>query len=277
MKQIAVFVNIFLLGFGNQILAQIAPNCPDCYGNTLKKTNQRYALPYYPIREADVKWSKRIWEKIPLEKNKNVVFQQPENEFIRVIFDILSKNPNKNLAYLDEEFTQPLNYNNLITILNINNTSTLSSCTYKIQANKINTHFDVNSICSFRIKQEWIFDARYGQMFPRILGIAPIQKIVDSEQNLRGEQALFWIYYPAIRNMLINYDAYSPSTDNYLQLHLITWNTIFEQRLFSSHVIKESNVKDQRIADYTSGFDALLESERIKKSIFEKEQFMWAY
>jgi hypothetical protein len=45
--------------------------------------------------------------------------------------------------------------------------------------------------------------------------------------------------------------------------------------MFSSYVKKESNVFDRIIADYVSGVDALLESERIKKEMMEIEHDMW--
>jgi hypothetical protein len=50
-----------------------------------------------------------------------------------------------------------------------------------------------------------------------------------------------------------------------------------ESRMFSSYVIKESNVFDRRISEYASGIDALMESERVRNEIFEKEHDMWSY
>jgi hypothetical protein len=48
-------------------------------------------------------------------------------------------------------------------------------------------------------------------------------------------------------------------------------------RLFSSYIMKESNLQDRRIQDYKNGRDALMESEKIKKEIFEKEHGLWQY
>ncbi len=52
---------------------------------------------------------------------------------------------------------------------------------------------------------------------------------------------------------------------------------IFWKRLFSSFILKESNVYNRRIGEYTSGLDALLESERIKKEIFTSEHDLWHF
>jgi len=48
-------------------------------------------------------------------------------------------------------------------------------------------------------------------------------------------------------------------------------------RKFSSYIFKESNVFDRRIQDYATGIDLLLEGEKIKADIFNKEHDMWTY
>jgi hypothetical protein len=61
----------------------------------------------------------------------------------------------------------------------------------------------------------------------------------------------------------------------------ITFDDWFEQRLFSSYIIKESNMWDLRITDMdefkTTNISALLEAERIKNSLFEFEHDLWEY
>lgn len=47
--------------------------------------------------------------------------------------------------------------------------------------------------------------------------------------------------------------------------------------MFGSYIIKESNVYDRYISSYTTGIDALLESERIKNDIFIFEHDLWEY
>ena len=55
------------------------------------------------------------------------------------------------------------------------------------------------------------------------------------------------------------------------------FDDLFEMRRFSAHVIKEENVYDRDIQEYAQGLDALLESERVKKEIFEYEHDLWNY
>ncbi len=47
--------------------------------------------------------------------------------------------------------------------------------------------------------------------------------------------------------------------------------------MFSSYIVKEENVYDRYILDYTSGMDALLEAEKISEKIREYEMDFWEY
>jgi hypothetical protein len=47
--------------------------------------------------------------------------------------------------------------------------------------------------------------------------------------------------------------------------------------MFSSYGYKEQNVYDRMINEYSTGMDALLESERIKEDIFVLEHDLWEY
>jgi hypothetical protein len=47
--------------------------------------------------------------------------------------------------------------------------------------------------------------------------------------------------------------------------------------MFDSYIIKEENVYDRKINQYSTGVDALLEAERIKMDIFNFEHDLWEY
>jgi hypothetical protein len=58
----------------------------------------------------------------------------------------------------------------------------------------------------------------------------------------------------------------------------MSFDDLFIKRFFSSYVIKESNVYNNRnISAYLVGIDAMLESKRIEKKIFNFEQDLWEY
>jgi hypothetical protein len=57
----------------------------------------------------------------------------------------------------------------------------------------------------------------------------------------------------------------------------MSWEDVFEMRMFSSYVIKETNEYDRMIENYAAGVDAIMESERIKNEIFEFEHQLWEF
>jgi hypothetical protein len=66
----------------------------------------------------------------------------------------------------------------------------------------------------------------------RIMGIAPLYH--DEDANI--DVPLFWIYYPGVRSVLARNEAFNPKND----AQRMSWDDVFEERLFSSVIIKES-------------------------------------
>jgi hypothetical protein len=57
---------------------------------------------------------------------------------------------------------------------------------------------------------------------------------------------------------------------------LYAFDDLFVHRFFSSYFVQEENVyNDRTITDYVIGREAQLESERIKREIFDREQDLW--
>ena len=84
---------------------------------------------------------------------------------------------------------------------------------------------------------------------------------------------MFWIYYPDLRGIIIRHEVFNEKNS----ARYLTFEDIFEMRLFSSYIVKEDNVYDRFIENYTSGIDQVLESERIKQQIFDFEHNLWEF
>ena len=52
---------------------------------------------------------------------------------------------------------------------------------------------------------------------------------------------MFWVYYPAARQLLANEQAYVVGNDAAVR----SWEDVFEARYFNSYIIQESNVLDR--------------------------------
>ncbi|MEM6697892.1 MAG: gliding motility protein GldN, partial [Bacteroidota bacterium] len=125
----------------------------------------------------------------------------------------------------------------------------------------------------YRIKEVWFFDSRTSTMKTRILGIAPIREVFREDGIMKYETPLFWVYYPHCRDLLAKEPVFNFGNDN----TAMSWEDLFEMRYFSSYIYKESNVRDERIQDYLSGTDILVESNKVKQEILNFEQDLWSY
>lgn len=131
-----------------------------------------------------------------------------------------------------------------------------------------------DEIVAWDIKEDWFFDKQRSVMDVRIIGISPVVYYSDpNTKQVIGTKNLFWLYFPQIRPIIQNYFVYNRKND----AQRMSYDDLFWKRTFSSYITKESSIYDRTINDYTSGVDALLESERIKKEMMEIEHDVWEF
>jgi gliding motility associated protien GldN len=137
--------------------------------------------------------------------------------------------------------------------------------------------YTTEDIVAWDIKEDWFFDKQRSVMDVRIIGIAPVvymhEKLSDLKSPVVGTRALCWFYFPQIRPIIQNYFVFNRKND----AQRMSFDDLFWKRTFSSYVTKESSIFDRKINDYTSGIDALLESEKIKKEMMELEHDVWEF
>jgi len=153
-----------------------------------------------------------------------------------------------------------------------------------IGTKKMRNEVNLDSFYKFHVKEEVIFDKESSRLFWRILGIAPLKRIVTSAGLDLGFTPLFWVYYPDMRPIFASYEVYNGK--NYGGR--MSWEELFESRMFSGRIIKSSmdNPRDLRIEDIKGMDDKenpnhllhrLFEGETIKEKIFTYEQDLWSY
>jgi gliding motility associated protien GldN len=138
--------------------------------------------------------------------------------------------------------------------------------------------FSPDSVYTFRIKEQVIFDKEASRLFTRIIGIAPIAKqtINVGGKTISAPRTLFWVYYPDLRKTLAKSDVYNPKNFS----NRMTWEELFESRFFSSYIIKSTanNPGDRYLnAMIKDPLFRLLEGDNIKTRIFNWEQDLWQY
>ena len=245
----------------------------------------RTPLPYEHLRWDDALYAEKVWRELDLREKMNQTFryEAEEDNGSQMFINILLKAVEKGdvTAWTDDRFTTPLSLEEL-TMKTAGGFDTVDRVSIddptKIEARVVTKkYFDPKTVLKLRIKEEWVFDRESSRMFCRILGIAPVQTVIDDYGNERGIKILFWIYYPDLRPVLTKYEVYNPKNMGQSRM---TWEELFESRMFSSYVLKSTmdNASNKYIRQYIKDpILALLEGDNIKEKIFNFEQDLWSY
>jgi len=243
---------------------------------TQEITGKRIAMAYEPIREADVFWWKNVWRVIDLREKLNLHFKWPKAPFIQVLLDAINSGKAQVYSGIDDDFSTPIDPKEALSVAGGSTDSIyVTDPVTGIQELKVVTN-EVNwdNVKKIRVKEVWYFNKQTSTMQVRIMGLCPLFDSYDpASGEFRGELPVFWIYFPSLRQTLVNSQAYNPFPNGVR----LNWDQVFAQRLFGSYIYKVDNVQDFRIKDYKSGIDILYESEAKKQELFNFEHDLWEY
>lgn len=235
---------------------------------------ERIALKLEEIREADVMWSKRIWREIHTAEKINRPFTNERMPFINVLMDIVQKNDDVQL-FSNEKFTEELPKNNVWERMSVIDSVEVWNYELEDYEMKVTTNeLNLKEFTRFRIKEDWVFDTKNSKMVCRIIGLAPVREVIDPNTGLvRGQEVLFWVHFPQLRDYMAKYEAVNPANDAVT----LSWTDVWDMRMFNGQIIKESNPQDRRINSYSAGRDALMEAERIRGKMIDFEFDLWSH
>lgn len=252
---------------------------------------ERIPLTYEDIREDDAVFVVRVWREIDAREKINLPFRYAAVEdngsqrFISILLKAIKDGPDNGgvVAFSgdDDRFTTP------ITADEAMNAFGGGSDTVKVYDDEGNVKgyqvrpkaTDPDSIYKFRLKEEWVFDKESSRLFIRIIGIAPVipYKLSTGDVIANSDRPVWWVYYPDLRGTLAKYDVYNPKN---LSAGM-TWEELFESRMFSSYVVKSTidNPFDLQLSSVfpDNTLFRLLQGEKIKEKIFNYEQSLWSY
>lgn len=238
---------------------------------------EKQVIPYDFIHEKDVFWERRIWRLIDIREKMNHAFKnEKEGEsFIEIILAHAKAGDITLYHTFNDEFTEAMTQEEMQNLgSSVDTIITFDPETFEEIVQVVVNDLNPEDIKKYRLKEVYFFDEEKSALDVRILGIAPIIDRVDNNGNFLNSGPMFWAYYPELRDILARHEAFNPHND----AARMSWEDIFEARLFASYIIKESNVYDRRIKDYkTNPMDMLLESDKLKEQIFHFEHDLWSY
>lgn len=237
-------------------------------------TSERRILNYENLHEKDILWEKRVWRLIDVREKRNHHFSFQKNTFIEVLLKAAKSGNITAYNMADDEFKTPFTPeetqnmgNSVDTIISFNPED------YSEVVNVVVNELNPNDVKQFRLKEVYFFDEERSDLDVRILGIAPIVERYDRDGNFLNSGPMFWAYYPELRPILAKTSSFNEGND----VDHMSWEDIFEERIFASYIYKESNVHDRKISEYKAGIDILYESDKIKDNIFHFEHDVWDY
>ena len=236
-------------------------------------------IPYGYVDDRDILWSKVVWEFIDLNQKINLPYYFPIDTTNlsldrRSLFHTILKGIKQGKikeAYSDSFFTSKITKEEIAQrLVNVREENGFTD-TFRIQT---------EDVAGYMIKGIWYFDKRQGELKYRLLALAPMGKDVQTlgVQDIEDEELyeLFWVFFPSIRDVLHDAKVFNPKN----AAQPISFDHLLNARRFSSTIVKEENVYGNRaIEDYVRGNSLfqLLEADKIKEDIRNREMDMWNY
>ena len=236
-------------------------------------------IPYGYVDDRDILWSKVVWEFIDLNQKINLPYYFPIDTTNlslerRSLFHTILKGIKQGKikeAYSDSFFTSKITKEEIAQrLVNVREENGFTD-TFRIQT---------EDVAGYMIKGIWYFDKRQGELKYRLLALAPMGKDVQTlgVQDIEDEELyeLFWVFFPSIRDVLHDAKVFNPKN----AAQPISFDHLLNARRFSSTIIREQNVFGNRaIEDYVRGNSLfqLLEADKIKEDIRNREMDMWNY
>ena len=198
--------------------------------NSRKGMKERMPLPYENLREEDALFSEFVWEEIDAREKINRTFmyqsydENGDQRFFAVLLRAIEKDGVVPFSTVDDRFTTPISLDDV-------NASLKGSLDTQLVQNVLdpnvydtsiiyNTNLAPNpdSIYTFRLKEQWIFDSKTSRMYSRIIGIAPIaaiqigNKVIDTDNtipliSLQNQELEFKTSFTTDEKILINISA----------------------------------------------------------------------
>lgn len=237
-------------------------------------------VPYPSMREADILWTKKIWQIIDCREKMNHPFYYPivDMDDRKSLISLLIYGINNEglTVFHDDEFKQLATRDEVYQMFDaLPDTQFVPDPnTGELVETVIEGEVKYDEVYQYEIKEQWYFDKQHSTMNVRVLGVCPIRRYMDIETGQIRKRRTFWIYFPEARPLLARQEVFNRRND----AQRISFDDVFFQRRFNSYIVRETNVYENReVQAYMQGLNVLHEAEKIKQELFEMEHDLWEY
>lgn len=233
-------------------------------------------LPY--VREADILWSLRVWQRIDLRERMNQRLYFPETQsgeftsLMQVLKDAILAGEIRAYGIDDESFQgDPLDPERLFEDL-------ARPFTFTVEGEQFTemVPFSTTDVYIFRIKEEWFIDKKRGKLDVRIIGLSPAMLVRDEDTGelTNVQEPIFWIPFEEARPVLAKAPVYNMHNSS----QMISFDDLFIRRFFNGVIYREDRPDNRAISEYIEDpVERLMEAERIKERIRNMELDLWHY
>ncbi len=165
------------------------------------------------LRNADVKFRKRVWRVIDLRQKMNRSWTWPKNPISQVFWELGTKGLVR--AYATDSFNRVITPEDIIRataeIITTSKQRPGSDDPTDLVDTSFPEYFSWDLIQKFEIMEDWVFDYKHGEFKPIIIGIAPIQP-----KNIMGQTydvKPFWLKMDDCRSTLAKSEVFNRYND----------------------------------------------------------------
>lgn len=256
-------------------------------------------------RKDDIVWSRTVYRIIDLRDKQNyqlyfpVIPNEQYKSLFRLIVDAIVNDTLKAYGKIERDILP--NYKELMSkdslsniFVSITNDTVNRSVTKEqlIVQDPITQKLAISNFLykayvkdqyKFLIQELVFFDKHTSRMYTKIIGIAPMYGLTESNISLGGNNdawsylqssVLCWFLFDELRPYLARHYVIPNGNDT----QRMTFDDFFTQHLYSSYVLGDSNNRGwMLLRQYTNADKIKKEQQRIETEILNFEQDLWEY
>ncbi len=148
--------------------------------------------------DATVSWSTRSNFKLNFEdKHSDIKVLKPgQKRLLETLLNQVKSGELKAFQYLDlqlmkaEQIGQLFEKIDTVTVLDPDSGDYIEKI--------IRTELNKEAVRKARVKEEWYYDETKRKMYSRVIGLAPMETIYNSDGTERGDTPLFWVFFDEV-------------------------------------------------------------------------------